>query len=333
MARSARIDPRVDLAVGAACVVAGLVCLALPSTTRDAFAGFLRGTFLTPLVALQERAEVSRRVFADRDSTVRIADSVALRALRVVGLEDENAQLRALLGLGASLRWGFVPAEALAGRGVGDERTLVLSAGSRAGVEALSPVVTADGLVGVVERADPTMSTAIVWLHPEFRVSAMSVDGRAYGTVQPHGGSGADRFFLEMRGVLLRNRLEPGAQVVTSGLGGVYPRGIPVGTVVAELDTPDQWARNYLIRPAVPLSNVGSVLIVRRDRARAGVAGVWTTAAGADSAARRIVAAIDSIARLTGDTTDAAAARADSAGRGGHGGGARGGRPPEDGRR
>jgi rod shape-determining protein MreC len=302
VARVARTDARIDVAVGAACVVAALVCMALPTSTRDAFAGGLRTTLMAPLVGLQERAELGRRTFGAHDVSVRIADSVALRSLRLAGIELENARLRALLGLGAALQWGFVPAEALKGRGIGDEQTLSLSAGRRAGVEPLAPVVSEDGLVGVIERADATMSTAILWQHPEFRVSGMSTDGEAYGMVQAHGGTGADRFFLDMRGVLLRSQLKPGALVITSGLGGVFPRGIPIGTVVSELKTPDQWARSYIIKPAVALSNVGSVLVLRPDRARAGVENVWTSAAGADSAARRIVSAIDSIARLTGDS-------------------------------
>lgn len=290
------------MAVAAACVVAALVCLALPTATRDAFAGALRVTFMAPLVGLQERAELGRRTFAGHDESVQVTDSVALRALRLGGVEQENRQLRSLIGLGAALKWGFVPAEALRGRGVGDEQSLMLSAGTRAGVEPLSPVVTDEGLVGVIDHADATMSTAIVWQHPEFRVSAMSTDGDAYGMVQAHGGTGADRYFLELRGVLLRSQLKPGAAVITSGLGGVYPRGIPVGTVVSELKTTDQWARTYLIKPAVSLANVGSVLVLRADRVRAGVPNVWASAAGADSAARRIVTAIDSINRLTGDS-------------------------------
>lgn len=285
------------MAAGVTCVVAALVCMALPTSTRDAFAGGLRASLMAPLVGLQVRAELGRRTFGGHDAAVLIADSVALRALRLTGVEQENAQLRALMGLGSALTWGFVPAEALRGRGVGDELSVLLSAGRRAGVEPLSPVVTPDGLVGVIERADAAMSTAIVWQHAEFKVSAVAAEGDAYGIVQAHDGSGADRFFLEIRGVLLRSELKPGALIITSGLGGVYPRGIPIGTVVSELKTPDQWARSYLISPAVALANIGSVLVLRRDRARAGVDGVWSTAAGADSASKRIRSASDSLAR------------------------------------
>ena len=54
-----------------------------------------------------------------------------------------------------------------------------------------------------------------------------------------------------MRGVPFRSTLKPGAVVYSSGLGGIYPRGIPVGVVLGEIKTAEAWARTYLLRPAV----------------------------------------------------------------------------------
>lgn len=284
-------------------MVAALVCMALPAHTRDAVAGALRGSLMAPMIGLQEGAELGRRTFTGHDAAVTLADSVSLRSLRLEGVEQENARLRSLLGLAGALKWGFVPAEAMRPATPTAEHTIVLSQGRRVGIEPLSAVVSDDGLVGVIDRADATMSTAIVWLHPDFRVSAMSVDGSTWGMIQAHGGTGADRFFLELRGVQLRSQLQPGALVITSGMGGVWPRGIPIGTVVSELKTTDQWARTYLIKPSVSLANLATVLVLKPERVRAGVENVWASAAGADAAARRILSAIDSIARMTGDSS------------------------------
>lgn len=302
MARAARIDSRIDVALGAACAVAALVCLALPTATRDSFGGFLRRTIVAPLVTMQEKAELIRTAFLARDQAMRVADSVTLRSQRLAGVEQENERLRRLLGLGGALKWGFVPAEVLQGRGVGEEFTVTLSSGSREGVVSMSPVVAPEGLVGMVERTDQTMSIAILWPHPDFRVSAMAADGSAYGIVQAHQGQGAERLFLELRSVPLRTALTPGTVIVSSGLGGTYPRGIPVGTVVSELRTPEQWAKSYLLRPVVALPDVAAVLVIRPDRARAGVEGVWALPK-ADSAARGVVGAADSLKRLPPDTT------------------------------
>lgn len=295
--------------LAAACVGVSLACIVLPTAMRDDAAAALRTTVVAPLAALQARAEQSRRAFLTRDAAVRVADSVTLRSQRLGGVESENAQLRRLLGLGARLKWGFVPAEVLQGRGLGDEFTVTLSAGADAGVETLSPVVAPEGLVGVVERVDRSFSLAILWPHPEFRVSVMSADESAYGIVSSHGSTGAARYLLELRSVPLRTPLKVGAQIVSSGLGGVFPRGIPVGTVVSELRATEGITRSYLLRPVVRLSDISAVMVLRPERAKAGVAGVWQLGAAADSASRAVAAAGDSLARAA-VRTEAAGAKA-----------------------
>jgi rod shape-determining protein MreC len=100
-----------------------------------------------------------------------------------------------------------------------------------------------------------------------------------------------------MRGVPFRAKLDTGTLIVSSGLGATYPRGIPVGTVIGELSTPEKWARTYLLKPAVLPENIGPVLVLLPGRGDRGVNGVWTSVAAADSAARAVAASGDSIAR------------------------------------
>ena len=283
-----------------ACVLLSLVALVLPAAQRATLAGGQRGSVVVPLAALQERAEVSRRAILAYDASVRIADSVRLRASQADVTDTENERLRRLLGLGAALKWGFVPAEALHGRGLGDDYTMTLTVGRQEGVVPFSPVVAPEGLVGKIETVDASSSVAIVWPHPDFRVSAMSADGTAFGIVYPHLGSGATRFLLELRGVAFRNALRPGTLIVSAGLGGVYPRGIPVGTVLSELRTAEGWARNYLLRPAVRPVDATAVMVVQPQRAKEGVAAVWQSAV--DSALKVVVSAGDSLTRRRADS-------------------------------
>jgi rod shape-determining protein MreC len=150
----------------------------------------------------------------------------------------------------------------------------------------------------MVQSVDRATSFAITWAHPDFRVSAMSVDEGAFGIVQPHLGAGAERWLLEMRGVPFRAKLEPGTLLVSSGLGATYPRGIPIGTVLGELSTPEKWARTYLVKPSVLPEAIGPVLVLLATRTQRGVNGVWTTVNAADSAARAVAASGDSLARV-----------------------------------
>lgn len=297
MARVGRASNRLDRSVLAACALLSVLALLLPGQVRESVASGLRRSILAPMLVLQERAELSRRAFLAHDAVTSARDSVSLRAMGLQSLEDENARLRDLLGLGSRLQWGFVPAEALHSRGVRDEFALTLSAGSLAGVQRLSPVVAPEGLVGVVDNVDPTISHAMLWTHPEFRVSAISADGSAFGIVQAHLAGGPGRYLMEMRGVPFRTSIKPGTVIVSSGLGGVYPRGIPIGRVIGETKTTETWARTYLILPAVFPSDVYSVMVLRPERVARGMDNVWAVGQIADSTVKRIVVAGDSLAR------------------------------------
>ena len=302
----ARAYSRRDTVLFVSCLVAAFAAIQLPDRIRDPFAAILRQTLVAPLVALQSDAEQSRRSWLTRDAREAQRDSIALRAMSLDASLADNDRLRKLLGLGEALRWGFVPAEVLQGRGVGEEYTVVLSAGSQAGILPFSPVVAPEGLVGMVKSVDPTMSIAIVWAHPDFRVSAMAVDGGAFGIVGAHLGDEPESYLLEMRGVPMRSTLKPGALIVSSGLGGTFPRGIPVGTVIAEMKTSELWARTYLLRPAVAPADVSDVMVLLPARTTAGVQTVWKTGLHADSAVKSIVAAGDSLARLAAKRDSAA---------------------------
>jgi len=279
------------------CVLLAVFALILPRRTREGFAATLRTTILSPLVALEGRAASVRAAIIARTDVLVTRGQLATQALQVKAVADENVTLRKLLGLSARLQDGFVPAELLPPRGAGDDFTIALATGSDAGVQPFLPVVTADGLVGMVQSVDRATSFAITWAHPDFRVSAMSVDEGAFGIVQPHLGAGAERWLLEMRGVPFRATLQPGTLIVSSGLGATYPRGIPVGTVLGELSTPEKWARTYLVKPSVLPNAIGPVLVLLSARTQRGVNGVWTTVSASDSAARAVAAAGDSLAR------------------------------------
>jgi rod shape-determining protein MreC len=289
------------------CIVLAVAARVLPETIRDPIAATLRQTVVAPLVHLQASAERTRSSWLNYESLSVSRDSIALRAMQVHALESENERLRKLLALGSRLGWGFVAAEALHGQTVGEETTVALSAGSDAGVKRYAPVVAPEGLVGTVQTVDPGTSIALLWGHPQFRPSAMSADGSAFGIIHPHASEGAEGFLLELRGVQFRSALDTGSLVVTSGLGGVFPAGIPIGTVVGEIKTTELWARTYLLRPAVPPPDVRSVMIMSQQRAAAGVQRVWTVPR-ADSIARAIARSGDSVVRR--DQALAAAAQA-----------------------
>ena len=103
------------------------------------------------------------------------------------------------------------------------------------------------------------------WTHPDFRVSAMTRDGSVFGIVAPRGAEGPSTMLLELTGVPYQQHVSPGTVIYTSGLGGmsgVYPRGIPIGTVLDVGDEQEGWSRTYVVRPSVPPASVSHVIIL-----------------------------------------------------------------------
>lgn len=246
-----------DTALFLACVACALVALVLPAAWTAAAAGWIRQTALRPVILVQHRAEEDRTARVRLREAIGQRDSAVALAQGLASLAEENAGLRRLVGLAGPAGHGaFVGAEVLHQPVPTEGHTLLLSAGKRHGVGAFMPVVTADGLVGVVGLAEAGSSLAYTWAHDEFRASAVTEDGAVLGIVAPSAGVAASLAELEFRGVAYRDSVPDGTLLVTSGLGGVYPRGIPIGRVRGVRREELGWERIYQV---VPMVNPGTV--------------------------------------------------------------------------
>jgi rod shape-determining protein MreC len=257
-----RYASRADTLIFLGCLGLSLGAMSLPDPWRDPIAQGLRQTVLAPLLALQRQTQLLAAARARYDAVVAQRDSAALAATFLPELRNENVRLRGLLGLGQRLGWGYVPAEVLHQPEPTNPLTFVVSAGRKAGVRLLAGVVSPEGLVGLVSAVDENTSVVLTWAHPEFRASAMAADGSVAGMVAPHGAAGPEVWLLELQGVPYRQQVADGTPILTSGLGGVFPRGLPIGTVVGLAAEARGWERTYLVRPAVHPAALSHVMIL-----------------------------------------------------------------------
>lgn len=256
-----RTHSRRDTLLFAACVILSVAMLLRPSW-GDAATSLIRRSVLVPFLYLQERAEASRTTQASFDRLRSERDSATHAAQFLSSLRAENVRLRALLGLGNRLGTGYLAVEVLHQSLPTDGRTLLLSGGARAGVHEFDPVVDAEGLIGVVRTVEPERSIAMTWAHPEFRASAFTQQGEVFGVIAPGLQVTGNEQLLQLRGVAIRDSVPAGTLVVTSGLGGVYPPGIPVGTVIGPAPEETGWERIYVVRPAANPAAATQVLIL-----------------------------------------------------------------------
>ncbi|CAN5178190.1 hypothetical protein BH20GEM2_BH20GEM2_02260 [soil metagenome] len=237
------------------------VLFGLPPAARAALAHAVRATALRPVLALQRGALEEAEGASDVTLLRSERDSLAAYLVSQANLGAENQELRALLGLRRRLPSSFVPAEAMRIPGPEFDGAFMITAGRKDGLTVGSPIVAADGLVGIVRNVDASSSIGIDWTNSDFRASAMTPDGEIYGLVEPTRSRGRGDMLI-LTGTPYHAELEPGTPIVTAGSGGVYPRGIPIGTVVGTQNEGGNWSRSYLIRPRVTPAQMTHVLVV-----------------------------------------------------------------------
>ena len=259
---SERSYTRRDTVIFVACVVLSLVGLFSPSAWGLGISNALRDTVLAPLVWLQARAEEGRTSRARLQAITLQRDSAAYLAQGIPSLAAENARLRQLLALSGRISTPYVAAEVLRQTQATDGRTLLLDVGRSDLVSEFDPVVAPEGLIGMVLSAGERSSVVMTWAHPEFRVSAYTVGAGASGVVAPALSSLGAGGALEFRGVPYRDSVPAGTLVLSSGLGGVYPKGIPVGTVTGVAREQAGWERVYRLLPAAGPGAVAHVLVL-----------------------------------------------------------------------
>ena len=261
-----RYASRADTLLFLACVGLSIAALSLPTEWREPLSNGLQQSVLAPFILLQRQTELLTAARLRYDNVVAQRDSAALAAAFLPELRNENARLRELLGLSAKLGSGYVTAEILHQPEPTNPLSFVVSAGRREGVRPLSAVVSPEGLVGLVASVGEHSSVVLSWAHPEFRASAVAQDGSVVGIAAPHGAEGPGVWLLELQGVLYRQRVPNGTLIVTSGLGGVFPRGIPIGVVVDTAGEAKGWGRTYLVRPAIHPAQLSHVMILTTPR-------------------------------------------------------------------
>ncbi len=243
-------------------LVLAVVALYLPGPAQEGVASALRGSVLLPFISAQQGIVDARIRTAEVEALQARLDST-LAAMSVQRpLADENRRLRELLSLRDRAGPSFVPATVVRPGTRGSESMFVLDAGSEAGVSVNDPVVSADGLLGVVREVQARSAIAMDWTHPDFRVSAMSVDGEVYGLVEPSRGAFREADRLLLSGTPYHSEVRDSTLIVTSGRGSVYPRGIAIGRVHSLHEAQDGWRKSYWLLPAVTPAAATHVLVM-----------------------------------------------------------------------
>lgn len=138
---------------------------------------------------------------------------------------------------------------------------LIIDRGEKDGVEVRDPVISFNGLVGRVNEVFHSSSQVVVVLNLNSNVSVMNSRTRAVGILR---GDGRGHLFVDYYDRL--DDAHEGDVMITSGLGGLYPKGLPVGTIDTITKNRTGLFQKIGVEQSVDFYKLENVLIVKRDK-------------------------------------------------------------------
>jgi len=194
----------------------------------------------------------------------RLEDFAVVQA-EAADLKLDNKKLQELIDKSESLKdFNPIHATVIARNPDQWEEKIILNKGSSHGVEKNMAVMTAKGLVGKIILVTPfTSEVELLYTNnPNYRVSAMVLgDKEAYGLIE---GFDKERNELIMKRIDSSLTVKEGQQVVSSGLGGIFPKGVPIGEIT-EVSTDDfGLTKMAYVKPSADFSILDHVVIAKR---------------------------------------------------------------------
>jgi rod shape-determining protein MreC len=170
----------------------------------------------------------------------------------------QGKRLQAMLGFRERYVGSTVAAQVIGSSGSEQSHVLTIDKGSRDGLRPDMPVITQDGIVGKLRDVFPT-TAQVLEINDQTSGAGVILESTRIRAIL----SGTLAGQVQIDNLTADSRIKPGEQVLTSGGDQVYPRGLPVGTVVSI--APDPKHQPYtaiVVRPAVDLDRVEEVLVI-----------------------------------------------------------------------
>ena len=245
-----------------------------PEQRRIGWLGVAVQVVLAPMASgLSRIGDVVDRGWALITEIGRLRTENRRLAAEVARLREENAQLQdaaqeaqRLRSLMAVRQQSF---RTVSARVIGRDpshwfNTLLIDRGPRDGVRRNDPVVTSEGLVGHVIEASGGWARVLLVLDPRSAIGVLVGRSRDAGVAEGQGQP-----MLRVKYLSRDAEIQPGDQVVTAGLGEIYPRGLVVGTVVDVSRGEGDLFREALVRPAADLNHLEEMVILVAEGSQA----------------------------------------------------------------
>jgi rod shape-determining protein MreC len=187
-------------------------------------------------------------------------DHLRMENHRFLEMVETQARLRDLLQFKNTMDSPVVAAQVIGRDPTGWFESVIIDKGKSSGFRVNMPVVNAQGVVGQLVSVSPSYSKVLLVVDQNSAVDCLIQRSREKGIVK-----GLSPNICKLDYVLKTGDVAPGDVVVTSGIGGVYPKGLPVGKVLEVQDNPWDMFKAIKVKPAVDFSKLEEVLVILRE--------------------------------------------------------------------
>jgi len=205
-------------------------------------------SFIPRYFRLSEENEILRRM------NLQMADEVS----RLREAKLQNLRLRESMGLNEVASSPVLAANVVSKNLTMLRNTLTLDIGTAAGVVETMPVVSPEGLVGIVVAASENYAIVNILLNTEFRASAKNQRSRIDGIVSSNG---KDVF---LKNVAISQDVQVGDPIITSNYSNMFPEGIRIGVVQSVDISPGSMVKRIKLTPGVDFVSLEEVFVVLR---------------------------------------------------------------------
>lgn len=188
----------------------------------------------------------------------------------------ENERLRAIINLSSAYGAQGIGARVIGSSSDGWTSTVTIDKGSSSGVAEDMPVTDGNGVVGQVTEVSLVSSTVTLLSDSSYTVSAILQDSRENGVL-----CGSVDGSLHLEYVPVATSVSLGEYVVTSGMDGVYPKGLLLGVVTSVTSSPSDVYHDIVVAPVASAQNYEEVFVITSfDSSRSSVASETLLATG-----------------------------------------------------
>lgn len=217
--------------------------------------------FYTPFAKIKNNYLELKSISEDNAHLSQALIDVSMKISFYEEVSLENERLRSILGFEPPQNYSLLPAKVISISGEYTPITATINKGSNDSIWIDQPVINQEGLIGRVLSVSPDFSVVQLLTDPSNRVAARVVSSREMGIIKYNTNSGMYLDNFPIQGDIAVDDI-----IISSGLGGVYPAGLRVGTVTEVIKEELEPFYKVKISPASNFFSLEELFILRETK-------------------------------------------------------------------